>query len=88
MPVGTPRNDNGEDAAQEDPEHGHPQNPKGIATSCLSALLAMTTGVRRARGVERDRCVAVWVEGLAPIQWESGLCRVGRLPVRHVTLVG
>jgi len=29
--------------AQDDPGHGHPRNPKGIATSCLPALLAMTT---------------------------------------------
>ena len=43
VPDGTPRNDNVGDVAQEDPTHGCPRNPKGIATSCLSALLAMTT---------------------------------------------
>ncbi len=35
--------------AQENPGHGHPRNPKGVATSCLTALLAMTAGETTAR---------------------------------------
>ena len=34
-PCGAPRNDNGGGVAQEDPGHGYPQNPEGIATSPL-----------------------------------------------------
>jgi len=41
---GTPRNDSVGGVAQENPGHGHPRIPEGIATSCLPALLAMTTG--------------------------------------------
>jgi len=58
--------------AQEHLGHANPRNPEGIATSCLPALLAMTTG-----------CVEAWYAFMMQCETLGNLCRdEAYLPIR------